>query len=96
MPTYVSLLTWTQQGFEDVKQSPQRLDTARRQLQDKGGLLKEIYFLMGDYDMLFVSEAPDDETYASFLLSLCSQAGVRTTTMKAFTEDQFRSVIGTL
>lgn len=96
MPTYVSLLNWTEEGFEDVKESPQQLDAARRQLRDRGGLIKEIYFLMGGYDMLFVSEAPDDETYAAFLLSLCSQAGVRTTTMKAFTEEQFRTILGAL
>lgn len=96
MPTYVSLLNWTEQGFAHVKQGPQQLDAARRQLRDRGGLIKEIYFLMGDHDMLLVSEAPDDETYAGFLLSLCSQSGFRTTTMKAFTEEQFRAILGAL
>jgi uncharacterized protein with GYD domain len=96
MPTYVSLLNWTEQGFANVKQSPQQLDAARRQLQDRGGQLKEVYFLLGGYDMAFVSEAPDDDSYAAFLLSLCSKAGVRTTTMKAFTEEQFRTILGAL
>ena len=55
-----------------------------------------MFLLLGDYDMMFVSQAPDDETYAAFLLSLCSQGGVRTTTMNAFTEDQYRKFIAAL
>lgn len=96
MPTYISLLSWTEQGIDDVKQSPQRLDAARRQLREKGGMVKEVFLLMGDYDMLFVSQAPDDETYATFLLTFCSKGGVRTKTMKAFPEDQFRKIIDAL
>jgi uncharacterized protein with GYD domain len=96
MPTYVTLAMWTERGVQTVKESPQRLESARQALSDMGDNLKDFYLVMGDYDMVFVSEAPDDETYARFLLSLCSRGDMRSTTMKAFTEEQTRAIIGAL
>jgi uncharacterized protein with GYD domain len=46
--------------------------------------------------MVVMLEAPDDEAAAKFALSLGSAGNVRTTTLKAFSEQSYRSIIGSL
>ncbi len=96
MSTYILLLNYTQQGIENVKESPARLDKARDLLQTLGGEVKDFYLTMGSHDIVVVIEAPDDETVAKFVLTAGSHGNVRTTTPKAFSEDEFRSIIGSL
>lgn len=96
MPTYITLLRWTQKGIENVKQSPSRLDAARKMFEASGLKLKEFYMVMGQYDMVTVTEAPDDETGAKATLALASQGSVTTETLRAFTEDEYRRIIGAL
>ena len=64
MPTYLSLLNWTKEGLEKIKDSPVRLDAARKAIESGGGKLKSFYLLMGQYDMAIIVEAPDDATLA--------------------------------
>jgi uncharacterized protein with GYD domain len=52
--------------------------------------------LMGQYDMAILVEAPDDATLARISLSLAAQGGVRTETLRAFTEDEYRKIISSL
>jgi len=58
-----------------------------------GGSLKEIYWTIGPYDVVAVSEAPDDESATAFALALASQGNVRTTTLRAFDADEMRGII---
>ena len=96
MPTYIALLKWTDQGIRDIKGSPQRIDAARAQARQAGGNLREFYLVMGEYDAVVIIEAPDDETYARNILAGAAQGTVRTTTMKAFTEEEYRRIVGSL
>ncbi len=96
MPTYISLLRWTQQGVASVKDSPKRLDAGRKAFKKVGVKLKDTYLTMGHYDLVCILEAPDDESVAKALLALGSQGSVQTETLKAFTEDQYRKIIGSL
>lgn len=59
MPTFISLISYTDQGIRNVKDSPGRLGAARKMLQEMGGNLKEAYLTMGRYDLVVISEAPD-------------------------------------
>ncbi len=96
MSTYISLCNWTQQGIENVKDSPSRLDQARVAVEAAGGKLKRFYMTIGQHDMVIVVEAPNDETYAKVMLAIASRGGVRSQTLKAFTEDQYRAIVGGL
>ena len=58
MPTYIMLANWTDQGARQVKESPKRVDAAKRSLLDMGGEFKALYMTMGDYDLIVVYEAP--------------------------------------
>jgi uncharacterized protein with GYD domain len=96
MPTYIALLNWTSQGIGKVSSSAKRLDAGRKAFKKMGVELKDTYLTMGRYDLICVIEAPDDETYAKAVLSLGSQGSVSTETLKAFTEDEYRKIIGSL
>ena len=96
MPTYVSLLNWTQKGIENIKESPSRLDTAKQIYRSMDAEIKAFYMAMGQYDMVIVAEAPNDETVAKLALALASKGAVRTETLRAFSEAEYRKIVGTL
>ena len=60
MTTYVMLANWTDQGIQKVKDSPRRLETAKKALKELGGEFKLFFLIIGDYDMVAIYEASDD------------------------------------
>lgn len=96
MPTYIALINYTDQGIRQIKDSPKRLDAARTMLKDLGGTLKEFYLTLGQYDIVTVLEAPNDDVVARFVLQVASAGNVRTTTLKAFPEAEYRKVVQSL
>jgi uncharacterized protein with GYD domain len=96
MATYWILVNWTEQGIKNVKESPRRLDAGRELAQKFGVELKDFYMTIGPYDMLTRVEAPGDDAVAKFVLALSSGGNVRTTTLKAFSEAQYREIIKAL
>ena len=93
MPTYVSLINWTEKGIAGFKDTVDRAEAGKQLAGKFGGALKEIYWTLGSYDVVAISEAPDDESATAFALTLASQGNVRTTTMRAFSGDEMRSII---
>jgi len=96
MPTYISLVQYTQKGIEAINESPKRLDGARKAFEEAGAKIKDFYLVMGEYDIIFVAEAPNDETVAKLALILGSKGSVKTRTMRAFTEAEYRKLVGSL
>ena len=96
MPSYLSLASWTDQGIRDLKSAPDRLDAVKEAVQAAGGRVIFFYMLMGEYDMAILIEMPDDDAAAQVALHTGMSGNVRTETMKAFTEEEFRTVIGGL
>ena len=96
MTTYVLLANWTEQGIRDIKDSPQRLDSAKKMLQDMGGSVKSFFLTMGDYDIVAIYEAPDDAIAARFSIQLGQLGDVRTRTLKAFPEAAYREIVASL
>lgn len=96
MATYISLIRYTDQGIRTIKESPNRLDAAKKAFQAAGGELKQFYLAMGKYDIVIISEAPDDETVARISLSLGSMGNIRTQTTRIFSEAEFRKIVGSL
>ncbi|HET9920876.1 MAG TPA: GYD domain-containing protein [Ktedonobacteraceae bacterium] len=92
MPTYISLVNLTEQGVREVRDGPERLvafDEAARQV---GGKLIGFYLVMGQYDYIVISEAPDDQTAARLILGTLAQGTVRTQTMRAFPREEFENI----
>ena len=96
MPSYIILANWTDQGAQRVRDSPRRLDAAKRALTDMGGEFRSFYMTMGEYDLIAVYEAPDDAVAARFTLLLGQMGAVRTTTLKAFPEAAYREIMHSL
>lgn len=96
MTTYIMLLNWTDQGVKTVRESPKRLDAARKALSDMGGAIRTIYLTMGEYDMVAVVEAPDDAVMARFALMLGAGGNIRSQTLKAFPELAYREIVAAL
>jgi uncharacterized protein with GYD domain len=96
MATYITLIRYTQKGVENIKQSPARLDAARKAFKAMGAELKDFYLIQGRYDIITVIEAPDAETVAKCVLGVASQGNVTTETLRAFTEDEYRKIIAAL
>ncbi|MSQ30537.1 MAG: GYD domain-containing protein [Dehalococcoidia bacterium] len=96
MPSYLSLISWTDQGVRNVKDSAARLDAAKKVFEAGGGRLIFFYMLMGEYDLATLIEMPNDEAATKALLSIGAAGNIRTTTMKAFTEAEYRAIIGSL
>jgi uncharacterized protein with GYD domain len=96
VPAYVMLANWTDQGARLVKDSPKRLDAAKKALVEMGGEFKSLYMTMGDYDVIVIYEAPDDAVAARFTLLLAQMGSVRTRTLKAFPEAAYREIINSL
>lgn len=96
MATYISLLRFTQQGVEKIADSPARLDRAKAAIKAAGGELKAFYLTMGQYDAVVIGEAPSDQAYASTMLAIGAAGAVRTETLRAFTEEEYRKIVATV
>lgn len=94
MATYILLTQWTDQGIKNAKASPARAQAAREMAKTFGVEWTSFHMTMGAYDFVLTVEAPDDQALAKFVVSLGAQGNVRTTTLKAFTESEYKGIIG--
>lgn len=92
MPRYVSLLNWTEQGVKDYKATLERADAAKKLAADLGGTL-DVHWTLGEYDIVAVSEFPDDETATAFLLKVGSLGNIRSKTLRAFDASEMERII---
>jgi uncharacterized protein with GYD domain len=96
MGHYITLIRYTQQGAARIKESPARLDAAKKAAEAAGGKIHAWYLTMGKYDAVIISEFPNDEAIAKFVLSTGSMGNITTQTLKAFTEAEYRKIVSSL
>ena len=96
MPHFVTLINYTQQGMAKIKGSPARLDAAKKAAEKARGKIHAWYLTMGRHDAVLVSEFHSDEAAAKFTLSVGALGNVTTETLKAFTEAEYRKIVGGL
>ena len=96
MPIYFTLINYTDQGIRNLKDTPARIAAARQAVEGAGGTLRSYRLTLGQYDAVVVSEAPSDEVYASVILTIAAQGNIRTTTLKAFSEEESFRILGNL
>ena len=90
---YIFLINWTNQGINKIKDSPERFSSFKASVEKAGGKLIGGYFTLGEYDVVIIIEAPNDETVMSLMLKVGSLGNVRTKTLKAFTAEEGMKVI---
>ncbi len=96
MARYLLLSRFTEQGIHTIKDGAARLDAAKQTFQGLGAEIKDFYLTLGEYDAALVIEAPDDETVAKASLAIGSLGNVRIETLRAFTEEEYRQIVGSL
>jgi uncharacterized protein with GYD domain len=96
MPTYITLVEYTEEGIANMNESPRRLQQAREVSNAHGGELDQFFLTMGEYDAVTVSTFPDDESYATAILHIAQSGAVRTKTLKGFTEAEYRDICDAL
>ncbi len=95
MPNYITLGNWTEQGIKNVKESPKRADAVTA-LANKLGAKMQIFYTMGRYDIVAVTEAPNDDVAMQLLLEIGKLGNVKTQTLKAWTTAEATKVIAKL
>ena len=93
MSHYILLINWTDQGISKVKESYDRYSSFRKSIEKAGGKLVGGYYTFGEYDLVLIIEAPNDEAVMSLMLKVGSYGNVRTKTLKAFTAEEEMRII---
>ena len=96
METYVILGKFTEKGVANIKESPARLEAARKAVEGAGGKWLGFYLTMGQYDYVLITQAPNAQAAATILLATGAQGNVSTQTMRAFTEEEFKGLVRSL
>ena len=93
MPTYVILFKLTEQGVKAIKDAPQRIEDGFKAVEALGGKVIDFYVVMGEYDYVGIGELPNDEAAMTFLTGIGALGNARTTTLKAFTKEEFAEIV---
>jgi uncharacterized protein with GYD domain len=88
------LIDWTEQGVRGFKDTVDRYESANTQLEGLGVRFTDTYWTLGNHDIVSIIDAPDDESLAAGLLAVAGGGNIRTTTLRAFTAEEMRGVIG--
>lgn len=97
MHTYIVFFGFTAQGVSNIKDSPARVEAAKRTVKSMGGEVKAFYGILGSqFDTIFILKAPGDKAVAKMVLAIAAGGNVRTETHRLFTEDEYRSIISSL
>ena len=94
MPTFIILGSFTDQGIRTVKDSPKRVATVKEIGKKHGVIVTQMYWTLGQYDIVAVLEAPDDAAITAFGLSVGKIGNVRTQTLRAYSADDMKGILG--
>lgn len=95
MATYISLVSWTDQGIRNVKESPARAEAFKSLASKMGVTVKSMYYTTGAHDMVVTMEG-SDEACTTALLKVCSLGNVKTHTMRAYSQEEMTRMIGNM
>ena len=93
MPTYITLYKMTERGVKNIKDAPAIIEENIKTAESMGCKLINFYTTIGEYDHVAIGEAPSDQVYMSLILGICVQGNFKTTTLKAFTQEEFGEII---
>jgi uncharacterized protein with GYD domain len=93
MANYIILMKLTEEGAKAIKDAPGRVEAGIKAFEKMGGKVIGFYAVMGEYDYVAVGEAPSDEVATTFVLALGSLGNVKTTTLRAYTKEEFAAMV---
>jgi len=92
MPLYVTLGTYTAEAMQHISEVPQHFQRNRSLIESGGGKLIGVYALMGEWDLLVITEFPDEKRALSALLTICKTGRMTTQTMTALPFEEFATL----
>jgi uncharacterized protein with GYD domain len=96
MPTFIAMLSWTDQGIRNVKESPKRLQVAREAAKKLGVDIKQVFLTTGEFDLLAILEAANGDNVAKLTLALGAQGNLRSRTVRAWPEGEYVKLVSEL
>jgi uncharacterized protein with GYD domain len=96
MATYILLATYTEQGIRGIDDTVKRTQAVREMAKKAGLTMQASYWTLGQFDVVAVFEAPDDETMTAFSLSVAKLGNVKTHTLRAFSDKEMGAILGKL
>ena len=69
MVTYVGLMTFTDKGIQTVKDTTRRAAATREAAKKAGVNMREILWTMGEFDLVSIIEAEDEQAAVAILFS---------------------------
>lgn len=96
MITYIGLLSFTEKGIQGIKDSTRRAAAAKETAKKFGVNMREIYWTMGEYDIVCVLEADDESSVAAFNLATGMQGNVRSQSLRAYSAAEMDKILSKL
>ena len=93
MATYVLLMNFTDEGIRKIKDTPKRADAFKDMAKKCGATVKDVFWTLGEYDVVAIVEAPDDVSMTALGLSSGALGNIRTQTLRAFAEADMRTIL---
>ncbi len=93
MATYIALVSFTEQGIRNIKQTTERAKALSAAAAKLGVKVKDVYWTLGEYDAVFVAEAPNDEAITALSVSVGSLGNIRTQTMRAYSAEEMNKIL---
>jgi len=93
MATYIALMNFTDQGIRNVKDSAKRAEAFKEAAKKLGVTVKDIYWTLGQYDIVATVEGPDDPSVTALGLSLGALGNVHTQTLRAFGAAEMKQIL---
>jgi uncharacterized protein with GYD domain len=93
MATYIVLGNFTEQGIRNVKDTTKRADAVKEMAKKAGATVKELYWTLGQYDVVAIFDAPDEASITALGLSIGVAGNVRTQTLRAFTAAEIGPIL---
>jgi uncharacterized protein with GYD domain len=92
LATYIMLMKFLSPGVDSIKEASAGRAAGKKAAKALGITWKQQYLTMGDYDIITVLEAPNDEVIAKFAL-MGMTGTLSITTVRAFTESEADKLI---
>lgn len=96
MPTFIIMMNWTEQGIRNVKDAPKRAAAAKEMAKKVGVEIKQTYLTNGQFDLVSIVESVSGDNIAKFCMQVGALGNVRTSTVRAWSQDEYMKLISEL
>ena len=93
MLTYITLLTLTDKGAQQLKQTTARAEAFRKIAEKSGIRIAQTYWLNGPFDGIHIFEVKNEDEAMAHSMSLTSFGNVKTQTFRAYTKDEIEPIL---